>query len=320
MEITSVTSPRMRSDHLEKEGLRGTHGENFELQSSHDATDPNHRFHSTNALEILRETVRILRYNCSGFMIILALFICPLSALLMSSNLLVGQSIVKSLTFRLMLVAETSGVPLRHSIKQSCQHFAEMIVSSESADVLKFFVMFRKLWRRLVSTYLWMCIVIVGCVITFAVFLVAACNVLSAIGFSPDIVFYAMITMGMVFAIVFANAIVVCNVGIVSCVLEEVSGIHALVRAFVLIKGQTHVGMLIFLGSTIGLTFVTGLFDHRVKTLSYGDGSSRIWEGPLLVVMYSFVMLIDSMMTTVFYFSCRWHAAETSAGEHQSMF
>ncbi|KAK8615534.1 hypothetical protein V6N13_017119 [Hibiscus sabdariffa] len=348
MEITSVTSPRMRSDHLEKEGLKGTHGENFELESSLCATDPNHRFHSTNALEILREAVRILRYNCSGFMIILALLICPLSAVLMSSNLLVGQYIVKSLTVRLMLVAETSGVPLRPSIKQSCQHFAEMTVSSvmcfplllpfallskaaviycvdctylkESADVSKFFVIIRKFWRRLLSTYLWMCMVIVGCVTTFAVFLVVACNVLSAIEFSPDVIVYAMIMMGLVFAIVFANAIVVCNVGIVVCVLEEVSGIHALVRAFVLIKGHTRVGMMIFLGSTIGSTFVTGLFDHRVKTLSYGDGSSRIWEGPLLVVMYSFVLLIDSMMTTVFYFSCRSHAVETSDGEHQSMF
>lgn len=63
-------------------------------------------------------------------------------------------------------------------------------------------------------------------------------------------------------------------------------------------------GILIFLGSTIGMAFIDGLFEHRVKTLSYGDGSSRIWEGPLLVIMYSFVVLIDSMMSAVFYFSC----------------
>jgi hypothetical protein len=39
--------------------------------------------------------------------------------------------------------------------------------------------------------------------------------------------------------------------------------------------------------------------------LSYGDGSSRLWEGPLLVLMYLFVTLIDSMMSAVFYFTCR---------------
>jgi hypothetical protein len=42
-----------------------------------------------------------------------------------------------------------------------------------------------------------------------------------------------------------------------------------------------------------------------VKTLSYGNGSSRLWEGPLLVLMYSFVMLIDAMMSAVFYLTCR---------------
>ncbi|GMH01761.1 hypothetical protein Nepgr_003600 [Nepenthes gracilis] len=83
-----------------------------------------------------------------------------------------------------------------------------------------------------------------------------------------------------------------------------------------LIKGQTHVGLLMYLGSTIWMAFVQGLFEHRVKTLSYGDGSSRIWEGPLLVIMYSFVVLIDCIMTAVFYFSCRSCSIEsTSNGE-----
>ncbi|MBA0798429.1 hypothetical protein Gohar_009021, partial [Gossypium harknessii] len=319
VEISTVTSPRMRSDHLEKERLKETHhGQSFELQSSHDATHPNHRFHSTSVLEILRETVRILRYNCSGFMIILALLICPVSAVLMSSNLLVGESIVNTLTVRLLLVAKTSGVPFRPFIKQSCQHLVETAVSSvtcfpllitfsllskaavvycvdstylkESADVSKFFVIIRTLWRQLVSSYLWMCMVIVGCVTTFIIFLLVACSVLSVLGFSPDIIVFAMIMVGLVFAIVFANVVVVCDMGIVMCVLEEVWGVQALVRAGVLIKGQTQVGLLIFLVSTIGLTFVEGLFKHRVQTLSYGDGSSRIWEGPLLVIMYSFVV------------------------------
>ncbi|XVE53177.1 hypothetical protein DITRI_Ditri02bG0182900 [Diplodiscus trichospermus] len=346
MEIASVTSPTMRLDQLEKGGSKETHGGNFELESSHDFSDRNYQFQSMNALEILRETVRILRYNSSGFMIIAALLICPVSAVLMS-NLLVDQSIVKRLTVRLLLAAKTSGLPLRPFIKQSCQRFAETAVSSatcfplfitmsllskaavvycvdctysrKSADVLKFLVIIRKFWRRLVSTYVWTSMVIVGCVTTFFVFLVAACSILSAIGFTHDLIVYAVITMGLIFSVIFANAIVVCNFGIVICVLEEVSGLQALLRAGVLIKGQTQVGLLIFLGSTIGLAFVEGLFEHRVKTLSYGDGSSRIWEGPLLVIMYSFVVLVDSMMSTVFYFSCRSYTMEAAASECQSM-
>ncbi|RYR40237.1 hypothetical protein Ahy_A09g045955 [Arachis hypogaea] len=48
---------------------------------------------------------------------------------------------------------------------------------------------------------------------------------------------------------------------------------QAMMQSNMLIKGQTQVGLLIFLGSTMGMAFVEGLFEHRVKTLSYGDGS-----------------------------------------------
>ena len=108
----------------------------------------------------------------------------------------------------------------------------------------------------------------------------------------------------------FANVIIICNTTIVISILEDVSGPRAFVRANDLIKGQTQVGLLIFLGSTIGLTFVVGLFEHRLKILSYGDGASRVWEGPLLVVMYSFVVFVDTMMNAVFYFSCISYSME----------
>ncbi|XP_035539421.1 uncharacterized protein LOC108986548 [Juglans regia] len=124
---------------------------------------------------------------------------------------------------------------------------------------------------------------------------------------------------GLVFSVIFANAIIICNIAIVISVLEDVSGPQAMLRSSVLIKGQTQVGLLIFLGSTIGMAFIEGLFEHRVKTLSYGDGSSRIWEGPLLVIMYSFMVLIDSMMSAVFYFSCRSSNVEALDGEGHSI-
>ncbi|KAF8664184.1 hypothetical protein HU200_054880 [Digitaria exilis] len=89
------------------------------------------------------------------------------------------------------------------------------------------------------------------------------------------------------YSVMYAHTIIICNLGGVIAVLEEVAGFNALRRSVQLMRGQTHVGLLIFLGSTIGLAFVEGLFEHRVKTLSYGDGSSRLWEGPLLVLMYS---------------------------------
>ncbi|KAI7980427.1 hypothetical protein LOK49_Contig149G00003 [Camellia lanceoleosa] len=161
--------------------------------------------------------------------------------------------------------------------------------------------------------------VITGCLTLFLVLLVAVSSLFSIIGFGSDLIVYLAMIAGLVFSVIFANAIIICNIAIVISVLEDVSGPLALLRSSVLIRGQTQVGLLIFLGSTIGMSFVEGLFEHRVKTLSYGDGSSRVWEGPLLVLMYSFVVLIDSMMSAVFYFSCRFNSMDALNGECQSV-
>lgn len=346
LEISCGASPRNRSDHLKNDGSEETHVQNFELESADNITGSNSQFRSMNALEILRESVKILRYNSSGFMIIAALLICPVTAVLLS-NVLVKQSIVKRLTVRLLLVAQSSGLPLRPFVKHSCQHFAEMAVSStmcfplyitlsllskaavvysvdcsysrKKFDVSKFYVIIAKIWGRLVSTYVWVCLLIVSCVTLFFVLLVVVCSACAVIGFSPNLILYAAMMMGLVFSVIFANAIIVCNIAIVISVLEDVSGPQAMLRSSMLIKGQTQVGLLIFLGSTIGMAFIEGLFEHRVKTLSYGDGSSRIWEGPLLVIMFSFVVLIDSMMSAVFYFSCRSSNMEALRDEGHSI-
>ena len=346
MGVSSTASPRMSLDQLQKEGSEETHLQNSELESSDFSDRHNHQFHSMSALEILRETVRILRCNSWSFMTIAALLICPVSAILLS-NVLVDQSIVKKLSVRLLLVAKSSGLPLRPFMKQSCHRFSEMAVSSamcfplfitlsllsraavvysvdctyskKNVDRSKFLVIVSKNWRRVVSTYLWSSLVIVGCLTLFCVLLLAACSTFSAIGFWQELNLYAAIIAGLAFSVVFANAIIICNTAVVVCMLEDVSGPQALLRSSVLIRGQTQVGLLIFLGSTIGMAMIEGLFEHRVKTLSYGDGSSRIWEGPLLVVMHSFVVLIDLMMSAVFYYSCRSYSMETSDGECQSI-
>ncbi|CAK7326139.1 unnamed protein product [Dovyalis caffra] len=346
MEVSSGASPRMSLGQLQKEASEETHLQNFEFESSYYNDRHIHQFHSTSALEILRETVRILRCNSWSFMTIIALLICPVSAILLS-NVLVDQSIVKRLSIRLLLVAKSTGLPLRPFINQSCHRFAEMAFSSamcfplfitlsllsraavvysvdctyskKDVDGSKFLVITRKIWRRVVSTYLWSCMVIVGCLTLFCVLLLAVCSTFSVIGFWPELNLYAAIVVGLAFSVVFANAIIICNIAVVISVLEDVSGPQALLRSSVLIRGQTQVGLLIFLGSTIGMAFIEGLFEHRVKTLSYGDGSSRIWEGPLLVVMYSFVVLIDMMMSAVFYYSCRSYSMEALDGECQSI-
>ncbi|CAN4124535.1 unnamed protein product [Withania somnifera] len=332
MEAANFTglSPRLNSSvALDKDKNHDQDFENSQLQDTN--------FHSTDALEILKETVRILKYNPNVFLTIAALLICPVSAVLLS-NFLVDQSVVKKLSNRFLLLAKSCGLPLEPFIKQSCQKFSEMVISAvmcfplyvslllmskaaivysvdctysrKNFDSRKFCIIVTKIWKRITVTYMWVCMVITGCVTLFVVLLVVVSSVFSVMGFPPDLILYPAMIVGIIFSIVLANAMIICNIAIVISVLEDDSGPKALLRSSSLIKGQNQVGLLIFLGSTIGMTFVEGLFEHRVKRLSYGDGSSRIWEGPLLVIIYSFMMLIDSMMGTVFYFSCKSYRME----------
>ncbi|XP_008787101.2 uncharacterized protein LOC103705238 [Phoenix dactylifera] len=299
-----------------------------------------------NALEILRETARILRTDPSTFMTILGLLICPVSAALLSNNL-VDAAVVGAVSHRLILLAVTSGLPLTHFLKQMCHHLAGTVVSSafcfpllltflllarasivysvacsyasKKVVALEFFGTVHRIWRRLVSTYIWICVSISGCLALFLALLVMVCNAFAALGYPPEIVVYPALFTVLVFSMVYAHTIIVCNLATVISILEDVWGPQALVRSVHLIKGQTQAGLLIFLGSTIGMAFVEGLFEHRVKTLSYGDGSSRLWEGPLLVLMYSFVVLVDSMMSAVFYFTCRSSTMEVLDGDDHSL-
>ncbi|KAM3365002.1 hypothetical protein ACQJBY_015011 [Aegilops geniculata] len=291
------------------------------------------RLPAMNALEILRETVRVLRADPHAFTYVLFLLLCPASGFLLLSAAALEGAVVLPLARRLLVAAASSGVPVTHFVKQLAHHLAATLVAAvvsfpalltlllaaraavaytvaavyagkplPAADLS---LLARRAWPRLAATYGLSCAAVAACLVAFLALLVAVCSTLKSMLYPPDIVVCAGLLTVLAFSIVYAHTIIVCSLGGVIAVLEDVTGVNALRRSVQLMRGQTHVGLLIFLVSTIGLAFVEGLFEHRVKTLSYGDGSSRLWEGPLLILMYSFVMLIDSMMSAVFYFTCR---------------
>ncbi|XP_065043624.1 uncharacterized protein LOC135676413 [Musa acuminata AAA Group] len=298
------------------------------------------------AMEILRETVRILRAEPSPFMATLVILICPVSSALLSA-VLVPPAASDALARRLAFLAAASGLPLARPLLQLCRHLAATLLSAAACFPLlatalllartsvaysvacayagkkfrpaDFFAAVRRTWRRLISTYLWVCASISACLALFLALLLLACKAFAALGYPPEIVVYPALLTVLAFSMAYAHTIIVCNLASVISVLEEVSGLLALLRSVRLIRGQTQAGLLMFLGSTIGMAFVEGLFEHRVKTLSYGNGSSQLWEGPLLVFMYSFVVLIDSMMSAVFYFTCRSSVMEELDGDGRAL-
>ncbi|GJT49056.1 hypothetical protein Tco_0975213 [Tanacetum coccineum] len=193
----------------------------------------------------------------------------------------------------------------------------ECTYSRKKFECFKLYVFMRTIWRRIISTYLLICVVNVGCVTLFVMLLICVSRLLCVAGFSASLIFDTTIVFGLFFAVIVAHNIIICDLSIVISVLEDVSGPLALLRSSILVKGQTRLGLMMFLGSTIGIGMVKGLFEHRMKSLSYSadESSLRIWERPVLVLVYSFVVLIDFMMSTVFYFSCKSYSLEAASVE-----
>ncbi|KAK1317239.1 hypothetical protein QJS10_CPA05g01829 [Acorus calamus] len=304
------------------------------VNSPHQRHRHRHRLpHAMSALEILRETIRILRADPVRFLSFAAFLIGPVSAVYLT-NFLLSRSLTRRLSFRLLVVSRSVGLlPSSPFLRRACHHLSGTVVSAafcaplfgsilltakaaviysiahayagKDFETVKLFPLILDIRRRLLSTFLCVCVANVCCLALFIALLFISCNAFALMAFPPDVIAYVAFVVVFAFFMAFALTTIVCNLATVISVLESASGAKAFLRSLDLVRGQTQAGLLIFLGSTIGMNCVEGLFEHRVKTLSYGDGSSRIWEGPLLVGMYSFVVLIDSMMSAVFYFTCR---------------
>ncbi|KAM1032584.1 hypothetical protein EV1_035862 [Malus domestica] len=87
--------------------------------------------------------------------------------------------------------------------------------SLKKFDASQYYLVMRKIWRQVVSTYVWMCMVVAGCIVLFLVLLLAVCNACSIVGLSPNYIVYAAMVVALAFSVVFANAVIICNIAIV---------------------------------------------------------------------------------------------------------
>jgi hypothetical protein len=106
--------------------------------------------------------------------------------------------------------------------------------------------------------------------------------------------------LGVPFCVAFAHVMVVGNLARVLSVLEGgCSGFDSLSKARNLIEGRRQTALVMALLSNMGLRLVECLFEFRMC-----NGIS-LWEGPLLVSMYSSVLVFDTIMNAVFYYACK---------------
>ncbi|GMI97713.1 hypothetical protein like AT1G26650 [Hibiscus trionum] len=147
-------------------------------------------------------------------------------------------------------------------------------------------------WIKLLHTRSWELLIILGLFGAMAV----------GFGvFSVAIGFWGILgLLGIPFCLIFAHVTVVGNMANVITVLEsECYGLGSLWKAKNLMEGRRQTGLVMALLSNIGLRLVECLFELRICR------GMSVWEIPVLISMYSSVLVLETVMNVVLYYACK---------------
>jgi len=157
-------------------------------------------------------------------------------------------------------------------------------------------------WIKLLRTCFWELLILLALWVIFVATLVSVPGTLFAYGICSRMLGLRVILgfLGAPFCLAFAHLVVVANLAKVLAVLEsECCGFKSLVKASNMMAGRQQTALVMALLSNMGLGLVQCLFEFKMsKGISF-------WEGPLLVSMYSTVLVFDTVTTVVFYYACK---------------
>lgn len=157
-------------------------------------------------------------------------------------------------------------------------------------------------WVKLLHTSFWEFIILLCLFGALFATLATLPKVLFVFGIcSRALCFWGVLgILGIPFCVAFAHVMVVGNLAKVLSVLDgECFGFDSLVKARILMRGRGQTALALALVSNVGFRLVGCLFEFRM-----GKGLS-LWEGPILVSMYSLVLVLDTVTNVVFYYTCK---------------
>lgn len=157
-------------------------------------------------------------------------------------------------------------------------------------------------WIKLLHTSLWEFLIVLGLTGVFVVNLAVVPKVLHLLGICSEALgFWGVLGfLGVPFCVAFAHIMVVGNLARVLTVLEgDCCGFLSLLKAKNLMEGRRQTALIMALLSNMGFRLVECLFEFRMCK------GMNLWEVPLLVSMYSLVLVFDTVMNVVFYYACK---------------
>ncbi|KAJ4835635.1 hypothetical protein Tsubulata_023350 [Turnera subulata] len=157
-------------------------------------------------------------------------------------------------------------------------------------------------WVKLLHTTFWEYLIILGLSGIFLSGLALGSNVLVAYGLCSRMVGFwgVLVLLGVPICLAFAHLMAVGNLARVLAMLKpECCGFESLIKANQLMAGRRQTALAMALLSNTGFRLVEHLLEFRMCK------GINLWELPVLVSMYSLMLVFDTVMNAVFYYTCK---------------
>ncbi|KAJ4713082.1 putative Transmembrane protein [Melia azedarach] len=286
---------------------------------------------------ILRRSIYTFLQNYQYLTTTAALLAFPFSAAILFSQAFVPSSLLlQSIYNRLNTIFQAAGLP-NHLISSEFFTWKLSQTISSSISTLPFtltFLLFSKasiiqtlnsssssscnilsIFKPLLTTYVCNSFFILSanatvfCLFIFGFNFLEGISAASGLSNSPNCLLLLSAVAAVVYSLVLANALIVCNLALVLSGIERSGGYLSILKAFVLIRSGriTSVALSLALPINLVLAAIEALFQYRILRMPAASANS--WslasEGIFIAYLYSISVVLDTVVTFVFYKSCK---------------
>lgn len=166
------------------------------------------------------------------------------------------------------------------------------------------------IFNSILQTQLWNSFLIISANATSFWMLFIAYNCLENLNVSSSTVIILFFIMGgIVYSVVIANSMIICNMALVLSGMESKGGFISILKACVMIKRRTSTALSLAIYMNVTLAGIEALFQYRVASTYENSRTSTpsicmVLEGLLIAYLYSIIITLDTINGCIFYETC----------------
>ncbi|PKU66408.1 uncharacterized protein LOC110115649 [Dendrobium catenatum] len=296
-------------------------------------------------IKTLRKSINAFLHFYHSLASIAAILIFPFSASVILSQSLSPSyfPILRTLYHRIRLLFEAAGFPatsqffslLNLKLSQTIFSFtatlpftltllllakASVILIVKEFPYKRFtpppFSSLLRLFSFLLPTHLFNSFIILSANAAFFSIIFLVFNVVDALYISSvNVILVLSAGSAILYSIVLANTMVVCNLAIVVAAMESCGGYLPILKACVLIRGREATAITLALPANLAMAAIEALFQYRIMKPWQNSRSfsvSVIWEAFSITYMHSLLIVIDVIINCMLYKSCRKSSRSSS--------